>query len=146
MMHKLTLLMLETEYYPLVVNTMPADALALKSPEHQQVWYWLCRTDNIYYCFRVNFIYLDQAKSKIQFKMWIYLYNLQNNSACYRVNTERTVWSHDVFIRLNDLMMILWHWLTSMNKSFQFLLTPFSYCKKRLFVSFFSKLCKYRWR
>ena len=27
----------------------------LKSPEHQQAWYWLCRTDNIYSCCRVNF-------------------------------------------------------------------------------------------
>ena len=29
----------------------------LKSPEHQQSWYWLCWTDNMYCCFRVNFIY-----------------------------------------------------------------------------------------
>ena len=28
----------------------------LKSPEHQQAWYWLCRTDNMYCCSRVNFI------------------------------------------------------------------------------------------
>ena len=26
----------------------------LKSPEHQQAWYWLCRTDNSYCCSRVN--------------------------------------------------------------------------------------------
>ena len=45
----------------------------LKSSEHQQAWYWLCGTDNMYWCFRVNFIDLGQAKSKIQFKMWIYL-------------------------------------------------------------------------
>ena len=45
----------------------------LKSPMHQQAWYWLCRTDNIYCCSRVNFIYLGQAKSNIGFKMWIYL-------------------------------------------------------------------------
>ena len=29
----------------------------LKSPVHQQTWYWLCRTDNMYYCWRMNFIY-----------------------------------------------------------------------------------------
>ena len=58
-------------------NTMPADALAPKSPEHQQAWYWLCRTDNMYCCFKVNFTYLGQAKSPIRFKMWLYLiYNL----------------------------------------------------------------------
>ena len=45
----------------------------LKSPEHQQAWYWLCRTDNMYCCSRVNFISLGQANPKIQFKMWIYL-------------------------------------------------------------------------
>ena len=44
----------------------------LKSPEHQQAWYWLCRTDIIYCCFRVNFTYLVQAKSKLRFKMLIY--------------------------------------------------------------------------
>ena len=45
----------------------------LKSPEHQQAWYWLCRTNNTYHCFRVDFIYLGQAKSKIWFKMQIHL-------------------------------------------------------------------------
>ena len=43
----------------------------LKSPEHRQAWYWLCRTD-IECWFRVNFIYLGQAKFKILFKMWIF--------------------------------------------------------------------------
>ena len=45
----------------------------LKLPEHQQVWYWLCSTDNIYCCPRVNFTYLGRAKSKIWLKMWMYL-------------------------------------------------------------------------
>ena len=45
----------------------------LKSPVHQQAWYWLCRTDNISTYSRVNFIYLGPTKSKIWFKMWIYL-------------------------------------------------------------------------
>ena len=26
----------------------------LKSPEHQQTWYWLCRTDSMYCCSMVN--------------------------------------------------------------------------------------------
>ena len=39
----------------------------IKSWEHQQAWYWLCRTDNI------NFKYVGQAKSKIQFRMWLHL-------------------------------------------------------------------------
>ena len=45
----------------------------LKSSEHQQAWYWLWRTDNMYFCSSVNFINLGQAKSKMRFKMWIYL-------------------------------------------------------------------------
>ena len=45
----------------------------LKSPEHQHAWHWLCRTDNMYFCYRVNFIYLGHAKSKTWFKIWIYL-------------------------------------------------------------------------
>ena len=43
----------------------------LKSPEQQQVWYWLCRTDNMYSCSSINFIYLGWATSKTRFKMWI---------------------------------------------------------------------------
>ena len=39
----------------------------------QQAWYWLGRTDNMYSCSRINFIYLCQAKPKIWFKIWIYL-------------------------------------------------------------------------
>ena len=31
-----------------------------------------CETDNMYCYSRVNVIYLDQAKSKMRFKMWIY--------------------------------------------------------------------------
>ena len=70
----LTLLMLEMEFSGFGV---------LKSPGNQQAWYWLCRTDYIYCCSRVNFICLGQDKSKIRFKMWIYIFdNLQNNSAC----------------------------------------------------------------
>ena len=38
----------------------------LKSPGHQRAWYWLCRTDNMYCCSRVNLIYSSQAKSEIQ--------------------------------------------------------------------------------
>ena len=29
----------------------------LMSPKHQQTWYWLCTTENMHCCFRVNFIY-----------------------------------------------------------------------------------------
>ena len=43
----------------------------VKSPEHQQAWNWLCRTD-MYCCSRVDLIYLGQAKSKIWFKTLIY--------------------------------------------------------------------------
>ena len=45
----------------------------LKSSKYQQPWYWLCRTDNRYCCSRINSISLGQAKSKISFKIWIYL-------------------------------------------------------------------------
>ena len=44
----------------------------LKWPEHQQARYWLCRTNKMYCCSRVNFIDLGQAKSKIRLKMWIW--------------------------------------------------------------------------
>ena len=47
---------------------MPADALAPRSPEHQQAWCWLCRTDIMHCCSTVNFIYLGQANSKIWLK------------------------------------------------------------------------------
>ena len=43
----------------------------LKSPEHQQAWYWPCRTDNMHCYSRVNFIYLGPTKSQISPKMWI---------------------------------------------------------------------------
>ena len=45
----------------------------LKSPVYQRAWYWLCKTGNIFCCSRVNFNSLGQAKSKKQFKMWIYI-------------------------------------------------------------------------
>ena len=54
----------------------------LKSPEHQQACYWLCRTKNMYCCTRINSISLGIAKSRKWFKMWIYLYNIYNNSVC----------------------------------------------------------------
>ena len=41
----------------------------LMSPEHQQAWCWLCRTDNIFCLSRINLICLSQAKSKIQLKI-----------------------------------------------------------------------------
>ena len=45
----------------------------LKSPMHQQAWYWLRKINNMYCSSRVNLIHLGQDKSKIRFKMWIYL-------------------------------------------------------------------------
>ena len=57
-----------------------------KTPEHQQAWYWLCRTDNMYCCFRVNFIYMAQAKSKIRFKIWIYLLQTLKRLSMLKVN------------------------------------------------------------
>ena len=39
----------------------------LKSPEHQQAWHLLRRTDNMYCSSRVHFMYLGEAKSKICF-------------------------------------------------------------------------------
>ena len=57
----LTLLLLEMEYSgfwgSISCLLMP---WLLKSPEHQQAWYWLCRTDNRYCCAGVDFIYLDR--------------------------------------------------------------------------------------
>ena len=61
----LTILMLRRNIPAMGGNTMPAMPWLLKSPEHQQAWYWLCRKDNMYCCSRFYFIYLCQAKSKI---------------------------------------------------------------------------------
>ena len=73
----LTLLVQETEYFGFE-GSMPCLLMhwLLKSPEHQQTWYWLCRTDNMYCCFTVNFIYLGEAKFKQWFKCWCIFYNL----------------------------------------------------------------------
>ena len=62
----------------------------LKSPRHQQAWYWLSRTDSMYCCSRVNFTYLGHACSKIQFKMQIYLCNFSQNSS-YSKSTYKVV-------------------------------------------------------
>ena len=45
----------------------------LNSSLPQQTWYWLCRREYMYCCSRVNSIYLGLDKSKILFKMWVYL-------------------------------------------------------------------------
>ena len=45
----------------------------LKSTEHQQAWYRLCRTDNMYGCSRPYFIYSGQDKSNIQLQMLLYV-------------------------------------------------------------------------
>ena len=45
----------------------------LKSPVHQQSCCWLCRANDMYFFSRLNLIYLGQTKSKMRFKMWIYL-------------------------------------------------------------------------
>ena len=76
---KLTLLMLETKY---------SSCVLLKSPVHQQAWYWLCRTDNMPWCFRLNLIYLSQEKSKIWFKLWIYLLQSLKQFSTLRVKAD----------------------------------------------------------
>ena len=38
---------------------------------NQQARYCLCKVGNMYCCSRINFMYLGQAKPKLQFKMWI---------------------------------------------------------------------------
>ena len=66
----LTLVMLEMEYSDFGVNTIPADALALKVTwASASMVLAICRTDNICCCSRVSFIYLVEAKSNKQFKM-----------------------------------------------------------------------------
>ena len=70
----------------------------LKSPEHQQAWYWLCRTDSMYCCSRVNLIYLDQAYSKIQSKMWVYILQSLKQFSMLRVLRQiihfiRRIWN-----------------------------------------------------
>ena len=67
--------MLEMEYSSFGMNTMPTEALAPKVTRASagMVLAVLERQYVLYDSFRVNFIYLGQAKSKIQFWMWIYL-------------------------------------------------------------------------
>ena len=59
----------------------------LKSPEHQQVWYWLCRTVNMYCYSTVNFTNFGRAKFKMQFKMQIYLLQSLKQISTLRANT-----------------------------------------------------------
>ena len=60
-----TLLMLDMHIFPLWESK-------LKSPVHQQGWYWPCRTTNMHSLSRVKFIYLNPAKYQMRFKMWIH--------------------------------------------------------------------------
>ena len=85
--YMLTLLIMKTEY-----SVLRGSILCLlmhwllKSPVHQHTWYYLCRTDNIYCCSRVNFILMGQVKSKIRFNMWIYLLWSLKQFSVTRVN------------------------------------------------------------
>ena len=58
----------------------------LKSPVHGQAWHWLCRKCNMSCCSKVNLVYLCQAKSKICFKMLIYLLKALIEFIMLRVN------------------------------------------------------------
>ena len=72
-----------------------------KSPKHQRVQHWLCRTDNKHGCSRVHFIDLNQAKSKIWLKMWIYLQCSLKRFSVLKVNWfGRT--QHHIQYLLND--------------------------------------------
>ena len=81
----------------------------LKSPEHQQPWYWLCRTDNMYCCSKVNFTYLGQAKSKILLKMWLYLLQSLKHFSMLRVKV-RTTCSMDRLVTCCDQMKTQMNW------------------------------------
>ena len=80
----------------------------LKSPVHQQAWYWLCQTNNMYYCSRVNFICLDQAILKILFKMGIYLLWFLKQFNMLRVDKRLTYEkkSYLLFMRLVKIFFI----------------------------------------
>ena len=54
----------------------------LKSPVHQQAWYWLCRTDNISTYSRVISSTWGQPNPRYDSKCEYIYYNIQNNSAC----------------------------------------------------------------
>ena len=87
----------------------------LKSPEHQQVWYWLCRTDNMYCCSRVNFIYVGEKESKILFKMSIYL--LQSSKQFSMSQVDNRFWWAIIYQtkfplqKVQNLIGTLWHQL-----------------------------------
>ena len=53
-----------------------------KSPKHQRVQHWLCRTENKHGCSRVHFIDLNQAKSKIWLKCE-YIFNALWNDLAF---------------------------------------------------------------
>ena len=57
-----------------------------KLPEHQQAWYPLWWTDNMYCCSRFDFICLGGAKSKIQFIKWKYLLKSWKQFSIFRFN------------------------------------------------------------
>ena len=66
----------------------------LKSPELEQAWYLRGRTDSMYFCSRVNFTYLSQAKFNIPFKMWNILYHFKTThhvTSCNMLNTQLKV-------------------------------------------------------
>ena len=43
----------------------------LKSPGHQQAWYWQYKIGNMYSCSIVNLVFFCRTKSNIWYKMWL---------------------------------------------------------------------------
>ena len=62
--------------------------MMVKSPGHQQAWYWLCTIGDMFGCSSLDFIYLGQAKSKIRIKMWIHLLSSLKKFSLLRVNEK----------------------------------------------------------
>ena len=95
----LTLLALERETSGLWVS-LPHQLMhwLRMSSVHQHTWYWLGKTDNMYCCSRVHFVYWGQTKSKIRFTMWTYLLQSWKQSSILRVNylldSLRLYWHH----------------------------------------------------
>ena len=73
----------------------------LKSPERQQAWYWLCKTDHIYNCSRANFTYLSETKSKKWFKTWIHLLQTLKQFSMIRLKNESLRSNSISYIRMS---------------------------------------------
>ena len=94
----------------------------LKSPEHQQPWYWLCRTDNVYCCRLISSTWVQPNPRYNPKNMWIYLLNFWNSPDSLRV--------HCLFCFLNfDLIPCTYYYTPCRKKINSFHYFVFAICR-----------------